>query len=422
MGSTSVHGSVAAAVSSMLRTVPPSPSRGVPQLYAAPLPTPLSHASIDAAALSARWMTGPRSLLSSLTSSLSLMLQPTAPSSPHSSPARPPPPPLPHPIAPPLPLPLPHSVFDPYAAYTRPHLFPQSPLHAFPSSARFTLRPSSPPFASGPSSKRTSRTPSTSSSASSRHMAIASETSVDNSAFSSPRNNLSSSNLILSASQASAASTWATAFTGRGSGPSLLPVMDLTTASLSQDISAPPSPLSSACPTPSHSSPKPSAASHHARLQSRRERDDHSGSVGPPASAPATDTGESAWPLSSSPTGLLRFRVPPPLPPRPSYAPSAIVHVTDTEESEEGARTPLSPNAGDPDDLPSLSSSSSFSLSSTLPSTPTFSRYAPHRPSYSFPVLPRDDFRTADLDPRSPMPVWHPRLRMRGVAPREPFD
>ena len=198
--------------------------------------------------------------------------------------------------------------------------------------------------------------------------------------------------------------------------------MKRLTGSGSLDWSAPPSPLSST-PSSQPAPPPPLPSSlprHHVTLHSLQLRDLHTSSPSPP---PALQGATHPHPYSHPSSPALRFHIPPPLPQllpltsRSSYPPSAVVRVTD--EGEEGGATtaPSSPNI-EPDDLPSLSSSSSFSLSRALPSTPTFSRFSLHRPSYTYPQLSRDDLASVDLDPRSPLPVWHPRLRRGGGGAR----
>ena len=124
-----------------------------------------------------------------------------------------------------------------------------------------------------------------------------------------------------------------------------------------------------------------------------------------PSTPPLPETGQPALlPLSPS------SRAPPPdrrapLPPPASYPASRLVAVTDDADR--------SPEDGDAE-LDSLSSSSSISLSRTLPSTPTFaasssasllSRLLP-----AAPVVGRGDGVDAAIDPREPLPVWHPAL------------
>ena len=122
----------------------------------------------------------------------------------------------------------------------------------------------------------------------------------------------------------------------------------------------------------------------------------------------------SAPPLRPLPTLLQPSPVhPASLLPQLAYPPSFMQVTEDADESA----TPSSDEQLDEADgeLASLSSSSSFSVSRVLPSTPTLSRFRPARsPSidavHCAPV-PRDDFARVELDPREPLPVWHPSLR-----------
>ena len=100
----------------------------------------------------------------------------------------------------------------------------------------------------------------------------------------------------------------------------------------------------------------------------------------------------------------------PTLPPQLAYPPSFMQVTEDKEE----ARTPTDELDEHDPELASLSSSSSFSLSRVQPSTPTLSRFQTARSASiggePTPVA-RDDFVHVELDPREPLPVWHPSMR-----------
>ena len=234
---------------------------------------------------------------------------------------------------------------------------------------------------------------------------IASETSLNlQSTFRSPRTHLTSSSHSSSS-----------AFTFHAGRAGLLhpaPLMHPMNASRAHDSSAPPSPQSISSPSSPHLLPR--STQRHAEALRTLQRDD------PLATAAAATTDSSLLSGGVSPvsTGQRSPLWHPPPPSRPLYSPSAVVQVTEDREE----RPPSSPATSvEGEDLPSLSSSSSFSLSA-LPSTPTFSRYS-LQPSqaYAYPQLPRDDLSAVELDPRSPLPVWHPRLQMRGAGRREPL-
>ena len=365
-----------------------------------------------------------RDLLSSFTTSLTHMLQPASnsPRSPHS--------PLPAAAASPpsftsaaqpssAAASLSSSSVGSFVALQQPVQFHISPHHGTSSSQLFasSASASSSPFfspprserASGASSPRRFRSPQSSkkrmsrslSTSSTRHTDVASVTSLNYSNLYSPPHNLYSHLYSHSSSSSTSSSTASSlSFHPARTHPSSSFLLAFTASlhtspdSTSHDLSAPPSPTSTS--------------------RSRTLAI----SVGGLASANLLPAYRTLQPLEAFPTPV---RAPPSLPPsmprpalppQPAYPPS-FVQVT--EEDKDEARTPTADIDEHDPELASLSSSSSFSLSRQLPSTPTLSRFRPARtPSISsHMVLPvaRDDFAYVELDPREPLPVWHPSMR-----------
>ena len=378
-----------------------------------------------------------RDLLSSFTTSLTHMLQPTnSPRSPHS--------PL-HTVTPPaLAAAAPAlstsasasasasastsaSSLAPLYALPQPVQLHPSPRYGtlaqpYPSSAAaFASSSSSLPLFSPPRSERPSaassphfRSPHTSkkrmsrstSSLSARHSDVASVTaSLNYSNLYSPPHNLyshlysQSSSSSTSSSSAASSLSFHPARTHPSSSflPAFTSSLYTSPDSTEHDMSAPPSPLSS-------------SRSHTLGLGT--------GALAASSLLPAYRT---LQPLEPFPAQLSVRAMPalppslprPTLPPQPAYPPSFMQVTEDKDET----RTPTEEELDEHDpELASLSSSSDYSISRPLPSTPTFSRYRPARsPSVHDDLAPvaRADFIYAEIDPREPLPVWHPSLRSR---------
>ena len=251
------------------------------------------------------------------------------------------------------------------------------------------------------SKKRMSRSVSTSSMQ--HHADVASVTSRNYSNLYSPQHNLYS-HLYSHSSASSTSDSTASSFSFHPArtypSSSMLPVfasIHMSPESTSHDLSAPPSPTSS----------------------SRSRTLGIGAGVGGLATAGLLPAYRTLQPLEVVPAPV---RVPPTLspslqrpalPPQPAYAPS-ILHVTDDKDDDSDASTPTADDDEHDPEMASLSSSSSISLSRLQPSTPTLSRFRPARsPSIVADAAPvaRDDFVFAELDPREPLPVWHPGLR-----------
>lgn len=233
-----------------------------------------------------------------------------------------------------------------------------------------------------------------------RHSDVASVTaSLNYSNLYSPPHNLyshlysQSSSSSTSSSTASSQSLHTSARTYPSSSflPAFTTSIHTSPESTSHDLSAPPSPLSSS-----------------------RSRTLGIG-VGALATSNLLPAYRTLQPLEAFPAAIRAPAALPPslprptLPPQLAYPPS-FVQVT---EDKEEARTPTDELDEHDPELASLSSSSSFSLSRLLPSTPTLSRFRPARsPSIHSDMTPvaRDDFVHVELDPREPMPVWHPNI------------